>query len=109
MTTRRRPTPSPPTFEFDKDGKKKVIVAEVRHWISNHEAGLGRPGDSNTIGDIFYGSNGYLAVENNGKYATYLGREQQPGPARSGGREQLAELHRHGPLTQVERSECAHR
>jgi predicted dehydrogenase len=70
------------TFEFDQGGKKKLLVAEVRHWISNHEAGLGFPGDSNTIGDIFYGSNGYLTVENSGKYSTYLGKDQKPGPGK---------------------------
>ncbi|MFN8004566.1 MAG: hypothetical protein U0X75_26535 [Acidobacteriota bacterium] len=43
-------------LEFNVNGKKKIIVFEVRHWISNHEAGIGEGGDSNTIGNIFYGS-----------------------------------------------------
>ena len=90
-------------FEFDEGGKKKLLVFEVRHWISNHEAGIGEvaPGqkvhtvdvrglpttevDSNTIGNIFYGSKGYLAIDDG--YKTWLGREQTPGPARSEGRE----------------------
>ena len=29
------------TFEFDEGGKKKMLVFEVRHWISNNEAGIG--------------------------------------------------------------------
>jgi predicted dehydrogenase len=71
------------TFEFDKDGKKVILVFEVRHWITNHEAGIDEgktPPDSNTIGNIFYGSKGYLAIEGYHTYKTFLGREQQPGP-----------------------------
>ena len=73
------------TFEFDGMGKKKFLVFEVRHWMSNHEAGIGEGNkkDSNTIGNIFYGSKGYMVV--GGGYKTFLGREQEPGPARSGG------------------------
>jgi predicted dehydrogenase len=72
------------TFEFDGMGKKKFLVFEVRHWMSNHEAGLGEgKKDPNTIGNMFYGSKGYMVV--GGGYKTFLGREQEPGPARSGG------------------------
>jgi len=71
-------------FEFEEGGKKKSLVFEVRHWISNHEAGLGEKGDPNTIGNIFYGSKGYLVFDGPG-YRTYLGKEQQPGPARAEG------------------------
>jgi predicted dehydrogenase len=70
------------TFEFDKNGKKVVLVAEVRHWISNHESNLSENGEWNTIGDLFYGSKGYMSVEKSGAYSTFLGRDQQPGPAR---------------------------
>ena len=31
------------TFEFDEVHSKKIMVFEVRHWISNHEAGIGEP------------------------------------------------------------------
>jgi predicted dehydrogenase len=74
------------TFEFDGLGKRKFLVFEVRHWMSNHEAGIGEGGkkkDSNTIGNIVYGSKGYMVV--GGGYKTFLGREQEPGPGRSGG------------------------
>jgi predicted dehydrogenase len=67
------------TYEFDGGGKKKLMSFEVRHWISNHEAGLGGK-ESNTVGNIFYGSKGYLAVESYGKYYSFLGKDQQPGP-----------------------------
>ncbi len=72
-------------LEFDKNGKKVMIVFEVRHWISNHEAGIGEGGDSNTIGNIFYGSGGYMAIDGYGSYRTFLGRKQEPGPSRREG------------------------
>jgi predicted dehydrogenase len=90
-------------FEFDGTGKRKMLEFEVRHWISNHEAQIGTPGfgggeipgfvgpprgehpyetGGDTVGDIFYGSKGYLAVSNEEKqsYRVWLGREQTPGP-----------------------------
>jgi predicted dehydrogenase len=88
------------TFDFDEAGKKKQLVFEVRHWISNHEAGIGEraPGqsshavdargmptkevDNNTIGNIVYGSKGYLIIGEGG-YKTFLGKEQEPGPCNS--------------------------
>jgi len=74
------------TFEFDDAGKKKFMVFEVRHWITNHEAGINETGagkEVNTVGDIFYGSKGYMAVtdEDHATYYTFLGKDQQPGPS----------------------------
>jgi predicted dehydrogenase len=70
------------SFEFDHGGVKKMMTFEVRHWMTNHEAGIAE-GDSNTVGTVFYGSKGYLTVwsEDSGKYTTFLGREQKRGPS----------------------------
>jgi predicted dehydrogenase len=91
-------------FEFDDGGKRKMLEFEVRHWITNHEAGIGTPGfggqpiqgfigppgnepklpeGGNTVGNIFYGSKGYMAISNeeDQSYRTWLGREQKPGPS----------------------------
>lgn len=82
------------TFEFDKDGRKVMLVAEVRHWITNNEAGISDSPDlkmgagakqGNTIGNIFYGSKGYLAVEGYTKYESWLGSGHEPGPQRQAG------------------------
>ena len=92
-------------FEYNlAGGKRRMIEFEVRHWTSNHEAGIGTPelgtpappplapgkqpalgptsGRHNSIGDIFYGSKGYMATgdEDAEMYKTWLGEEQQPGP-----------------------------
>ncbi len=80
-------------FEFDlPDGRRKMMEFEVRHWITNREADIGQGGlvrrskrffgHSNTIGNVFYGSKGYLAAgdEDASSYETWLGRDQKPGP-----------------------------
>ena len=106
-------------FEFETpDGKRKMLEFEVRHWITNHEAGIGSgafkskglppaglnveepkhakggtahpklgpsAGTNNTVGNIFYGSKGYLAMEGYDSYKSWLGDEQAPGPEGRGG------------------------
>jgi len=90
-------------FEFDlPGGKRKIMEVEVRHWITNNEAGIGSGslaagvkrllGRRNTIGDIFYGSNGYLATgdEDTYSYETRLGRDASQGPKGHGGGDHFA-------------------
>jgi len=78
------------TYEFDGPGKKKMMVVEIRHWISNHEAGISENRNGagkfypNTIGNVFYGSGGYLAIDGYSSYRSWLGENQEPGPARKG-------------------------
>ena len=56
-------------FEFKlPDGKHRMISFEVRHWMTNHEAGIGTPdlaartGNSNSVGNILYGTKGLLSI-----------------------------------------------
>lgn len=74
------------TFEFD-EGARKILVFEVRHWITNSEADIltiadkmsgPAAGTHATVGNVIYGSNGYLSSANG--FETFLGKEQQPGP-----------------------------
>ncbi|HEX8985581.1 MAG TPA: Gfo/Idh/MocA family oxidoreductase [Bryobacteraceae bacterium] len=77
------------TYEFDSPGKKKIMVVEIRHWISNHEAGISENRNGagkfypNTIGNVFYGSGGYLAIDGYSSYKSWLGQNQEPGPTRA--------------------------
>lgn len=76
------------SFEFDEGGKKKMLVFEVRHWITNGEAGIGddqMSGSNGGVGNIVYGSKGYLSTARPG-FKIVLGKEHQPGPAPSGER-----------------------
>jgi len=66
-------------FEFDENGKRKMMEFEVRHWMTNGEATVHEKGN-NAIGDLFYGSKGYLAVDSYMSYKTWMGKEQTPGP-----------------------------
>ena len=68
------------SYEFDVNGKKKMMTFEVRHWISPHEAGINGDKPGNTIGNQFYGSKGYLVIDNYDKYYSFLGKDQTPGP-----------------------------
>jgi predicted dehydrogenase len=84
-------------FEFDDPSgggdKKKILQFETRHWISNREDPMwltpakDEPGgymtsSSNTVGNLVYGSKGYMA-KNVDKWVTYMGKNREPG--KSGG------------------------
>jgi predicted dehydrogenase len=91
------------SWEFKTpQGKTKMISFEVRGWITNHEAGIGTnefggtnvpaaglaAGKKNvpkpsTIGNLYYGSKGYLAISNYDSYKSFMGPEEQPGPSRT--------------------------
>jgi len=71
------------SFEFNVGGKAKMMTFEVRHWYSNREAGITGERPGNTIGNTFYGSNGYLVIDNYNKYYSFMGRDQTPGPSRT--------------------------
>jgi predicted dehydrogenase len=71
------------SLEFNVGGKPKMMTFDVRHWYSNHEAGIGGDRAGNTIGNTFYGADGYLVIDNYNKYYSFMGRDQKPGPART--------------------------
>jgi predicted dehydrogenase len=94
------------------DGKRRLLEFEVRHWMTNHEAEIGTgayghstlppagltpaaakieapsrtlgpaPGKPGTIGNLFYGSKGYLGIQEYDSYKTWLGEKGEPGASR---------------------------
>jgi predicted dehydrogenase len=83
-----RPNTMVASFEFNEGGKKKMLVFDVRHWITNGEAGIGETfgpsrGSNDRVGNMVYGSKGYLSTARPG-FKIMLGKEQQPGPSPSG-------------------------
>ena len=81
------------TYEFEEGGKKKMLVFEVRHWMTNNEAGIGERSDAQagaaagqpqTVGNIWYGSKGYMATGREG-WQTFMGQEHAPGPKTEAG------------------------
>ena len=71
-------TPELLTSSFIYPKGKKIIEFEVRPWMTNDEGGVG-------IGNIFYGSEGYLVVKGYDFYETFLGKDKKPGPTRKAG------------------------
>ncbi len=85
------------TFEFPNPkgaaDKKKILQFEVRGWVTNAEDGLWmkkqstdgymQTSEGNTVGNLFYGSKGYLA-KNVGEWRTFLGEKREPGPTGKG-------------------------
>jgi predicted dehydrogenase len=81
------------TFEFNEGGRKTLLVFEVRHWMTNNEAGIGErsdpqagaaAGQPQTVGNIWYGSKGYMVTGREG-WKTFMGQEQAPGPKSEAG------------------------
>ena len=72
-------------YHYPKE--KKMIEFEVRPWCTNLEDGAG-------VGNIFYGSDGYMVIKGYDKYETFLGQKRTPGPVAPGRRRPLRELHR---------------
>lgn len=85
-------------FEFPNEqgvsDKKKILQFETRHWISNREDAMWMDGKadertgymisgSNTIGNLFYGSEGYMA-KTVSKWQAYMGRNREPGESGGG-------------------------
>ncbi|MGH9405061.1 MAG: Gfo/Idh/MocA family protein [Terriglobia bacterium] len=95
-------------FEFDlPEGKRRMMTFEVRHWMTNNEAEVGTPalgapmprhsagpasGSRDTIGDMFYGSKGYMTTgdEDAQTYKVWLGEERAPQPSVHTGNDELA-------------------
>jgi predicted dehydrogenase len=77
-------------FEFNEGGKRRMLEFEVRHWMSNPEAEITERNSPNSIGNIFYGSKGYLAVDSYTSYKSWMGGAKTPGPAGNRGGDHYA-------------------
>jgi predicted dehydrogenase len=69
-----RETPELQTTLMEFDGGKKYAEVAVRFWISNSET-------AEANGNLFYGSEGYLAISGYEKYQFFMGRKKEPGPS----------------------------
>lgn len=83
-------------FEFpdpESNGKKKILQFEVRHWMTNPEGNHLGSGESltntymtsssNVVGNIFYGSKGYMLKDLDG-WQTFMGKGREPGESGKG-------------------------
>ncbi len=97
-------TPNTLTSVFEYPGAteaaKKMLIFEVRHWITNPEGGPGMgwrsKGDSvtrsggNIVGNVFLGTDGYMEIPSYTEYRVFLGNKGEPGPSRSAGGDHFA-------------------
>jgi predicted dehydrogenase len=96
-------------YEFNMpNAPRRLMEFEVRHWMTNHEAEIGTWGKSTlppaglntppkksgsagpalgpvsgkpgTVGNLFYGPKGYLAIQEYETYKSWLGDNNEPGP-----------------------------
>jgi predicted dehydrogenase len=75
-------TPNTQHVTFDYGGR--MLQFEVRGLITGGECRLleDSGGGNNTVGVLFFGSDGFLTISNRG-FQTYLGEKRTPGPSRS--------------------------
>jgi len=77
-------TPNTQVASFQYKGRGVLVQFDVRHWMTNHEAGIGEVypsrGPGNVVGVVFYGSEGYMVMPDYSSYYTFLGRQRKPGP-----------------------------
>ena len=76
-------TPEILTSVYHYPKQKKIIQFEVRHWCTNREDGV-------DVGNIFYGSDGYMVIRNYDAFEVYLGQKRQPGPSKKAGGDHYA-------------------
>jgi predicted dehydrogenase len=76
-------TPETQTSLYYYPKENKLIQFEVRPWCTNDEGGA-------TVGNIFYGSEGFLVVKGYDTYEIYLGQKREPGPKRKAGGDHFA-------------------
>ncbi len=83
-------------FEFPNPtgggDRKKILQFEVRGWCTNREGGIGEEAKDvqeymvdrvNVIGNLFYGSKGYMVKDVN-RWQAFLGKNREPGPSGEG-------------------------
>jgi predicted dehydrogenase len=69
-------------------GRKLMITVESRGWYTNGEGGMGIEypfvDKRNVVGNLFFGSEGYMVIPDYTSYYTFLGAKRTPGPSRVG-------------------------
>jgi len=71
-------TPETQTSLYYYPKENKMIQFEVRPWCTNTEGGA-------SVGNIFYGSEGYMVIKGYDSYEIFLGEKKSPGPQRRAG------------------------
>src|SRR5262249_54052954 len=83
---RKKQRPGPPNTPFSPQpqGGGAHLRPEPQQGSAIPAAGLG-PGGHAFVGNIWYGPNGYLVMDNYDAYYSFLGKNEEPGPQRKEG------------------------
>lgn len=77
-------TPNTQTFSCRWADHKVLVTFEFRHWYTNSEAGMRDQypfvAPNQCVGEIFFGSEGYMIFPDYSSYYTFLGPKNEPGP-----------------------------
>lgn len=70
-------TPNTQAFMCQWAGRNLMFTFEVRHWYTNSEAGMREKypfvEPTSCVGEIFFGSEGYMIIPDYSSYYTFLG------------------------------------
>ncbi len=82
-------TPNTQAFLCKWAGHKALVTFEFRHWYTNSEAGMRDKypfmEKNSCVGEIFFGSKGYMIFPDYSSYYTFLGPNNEPGPFKTEG------------------------
>jgi len=77
-------TPNTQTFMCQWADRKVLVTFEFRHWYTNSEAEMRDKypfvAENQCVGEIFFGSEGYMIIPDYSSYYTFLGPKNEPGP-----------------------------
>ena len=81
-------TPNTQAFLCQWAGHKVLVTFEFRHWYTNSEAEMRDKypfvAENQCVGEIFFGSEGYMIFPDYSSYYTFLGPKNEPGPFKTG-------------------------
>ena len=77
-------TPNTLAFLCKWADNNALVTVENRHWYTNSEAGMRDKypfmAPNQCVGEIFFGSEGYMIIPDYVSYYTFLGPKNEPGP-----------------------------
>ncbi len=80
-------TPEWLSTNYKYTDKNMMIQFETRPWRTNEEAGA-------TVGNLFYGKEGYMVIRGYSQFETFLGSKREPGPKGNQGGNHFANFHK---------------
>lgn len=82
-------TPNTQAFLCQWANRKVLVTFEFRHWYTNSEAGMRDQypfvAENQCVGEIFFGSKGYMIFPDYSSYYSFLGPKNEPGPFKTAG------------------------